>query len=88
MATTLLVPTPRLTFRLRTIPTIDLSQPVFGTGRLDMITRAARCWPAGATAFHLNPGLPTYFIQTPKKVWMIWAGRPGPSQCRADAGSR
>jgi len=40
----------------------------------DMFTRASRCWPAGASAFHLNPGQPTYFIQTPKEVLMIWAG--------------
>jgi len=40
----------------------------------DMFTRSSRCWPAGATAFHLNPGQPTYFIQTPKEVLMIWSG--------------
>jgi hypothetical protein len=39
-----------------------------------MFTRAARCWPTGASAFHLDPGAPTYFIQTPKEVLMIWAG--------------
>jgi hypothetical protein len=39
-----------------------------------MFSRQARCWPAGAAAFRFSPGTPTYFIQTPKMVWMIYAG--------------
>jgi hypothetical protein len=39
-----------------------------------MFSRQARCWPAGAAAFRFSPGTPTYFIQTPKVVWMIYAG--------------
>jgi hypothetical protein len=39
-----------------------------------MFSRQARCWPAGAAAFRFSPGTPTYFIQTPKQVLMIYAG--------------
>ena len=30
-----------------------------------------RCWPPGVPAFHLNPVLPIYFLQTPGEVWML-----------------
>lgn len=31
-----------------------------------------RCWPVGVPAFLLLPATPVYFLQTPKKVTMIW----------------
>ena len=36
-------------------------------------TPKERCWPIGVPAFVLYPVFPTYFIQTPAKVVMIWA---------------
>lgn len=30
-----------------------------------------RCWPPGVPAFHLNPVLPIYFLQTPDEVVML-----------------
>jgi hypothetical protein len=31
-----------------------------------------RCWPVGVPAFLLYPATPVYFLQTPKRVMMIW----------------
>jgi len=36
-------------------------------------TPKERCWPIGVPGFVLYPVFPTYFIQTPKEVVMIWA---------------
>ena len=36
-------------------------------------TPKERCWPIGVPGFVLYPVFPTYFIQTPEKVVMIWA---------------
>jgi hypothetical protein len=36
-------------------------------------TPKERCWPIGVPGFVLYPVFPTYFIQTPKQVVMIWA---------------
>jgi hypothetical protein len=37
-----------------------------------MYAREARCWATGVPAFLLNPGGPTYWLQTPDKIVMIW----------------
>ena len=36
-------------------------------------TPKERCWPIGVPGFVLYPVFPTYFLQTPEKVVMIWA---------------
>jgi hypothetical protein len=36
-------------------------------------TPKERCWPIGVPGFVLYPVFPTYFLQTPKEVVMIWA---------------
>ena len=36
-------------------------------------TPKERCWPIGVPGFVLYAVFPTYFLQTPKKVVMIWA---------------
>jgi hypothetical protein len=36
-------------------------------------TPKERCWPIGVPGFVLYPVFPTYFIQTPKQVTMIWS---------------
>ncbi|HLH93674.1 MAG TPA: hypothetical protein VKW08_01010 [Xanthobacteraceae bacterium] len=37
-----------------------------------MYARESRCWATGVPAFLLNPGGPTYWLQTPDKIAMIW----------------
>ena len=37
-----------------------------------MYAREARCWPTGIPAFLLNPGGPSYWLQTPEKIAIIW----------------
>jgi hypothetical protein len=37
-----------------------------------MYAREARCWPTGVPAFLLNPGGPSYWLQTPEKIAIIW----------------
>jgi hypothetical protein len=37
-----------------------------------MYARESRCWATGVPVYLLNPGGPTYWIQTPEKVTMIW----------------
>jgi hypothetical protein len=37
-----------------------------------MYAREARCWASGVPAYLLNPAQPTFILQTPKKVTMIW----------------
>jgi hypothetical protein len=37
-----------------------------------VFSREARCWPTGVPTYDLNQAQPVYFIQTPKKVTMIW----------------
>jgi hypothetical protein len=37
-----------------------------------MYARESRCWATGVPAFLLNPGGPTYWVQTPEKIVMIW----------------
>jgi len=37
-------------------------------------TRQASCWPVGVPGFLLYPQQPVFFVQTPKKVLMIWQG--------------
>ncbi len=36
-------------------------------------TPKERCWPIGVPGFLLYPVQPVYFVQTPKKIVMIWA---------------
>jgi len=37
-----------------------------------MYSRESRCWATGVPTYLLNPGGPTFFVQTPEKVTMIW----------------
>jgi hypothetical protein len=37
-----------------------------------MYTREARCWATGVPAFLLNPGGPSYWLQTHDKIAIIW----------------
>ena len=37
-----------------------------------MVSREARCWATGVPAYLLNPAQPTFILQTPKKITMIW----------------
>jgi hypothetical protein len=37
-----------------------------------MYARESRCWASGMPVYLLNPAQPTYFLQTPKKITMIW----------------
>jgi len=37
-----------------------------------MYSRESRCWATGVPTFLLNPGGPTFFIQTQDKVMMVW----------------
>jgi hypothetical protein len=37
-----------------------------------MFSREARCWATGVPVYLLNPAQPTFFLQTPEKVVMIW----------------
>jgi hypothetical protein len=37
-----------------------------------MYARESRCWATGVPTYLLNPGGPTYWLQTPEKVTMIW----------------
>jgi hypothetical protein len=41
-------------------------------GGLAMYSRESRCWATGVPTYLLNPGGPTFFVQTPEKVTMIW----------------
>ena len=65
----------------------DLSNPILQPWARDELRKAneralsgraaytpkERCWPIGVPGFVLYPVFPTYFIQTPKEVVMIWA---------------
>ncbi len=37
-----------------------------------MYARESRCWPTGVPTYLLNPGGPTYWVQTPQEIVMIW----------------
>jgi hypothetical protein len=37
-----------------------------------MYARESRCWASGMPVYLLNPAQPTYFLQTPKKLTMVW----------------
>ena len=37
-----------------------------------MYARESRCWATGVPAFLLTPGGPTYWVQTPERITMIW----------------
>ena len=37
-----------------------------------MYAREARCWASGIPVYLLNPAQPTYFLQTPNKITMVW----------------
>jgi hypothetical protein len=37
-----------------------------------MYSREARCWATGVPVYLLNPAQPTFFLQTPEKIVMIW----------------
>src|ERR1700704_5330865 len=37
-----------------------------------MYARESRCWATGVPVYLLNPGGPTFFLQTPQKVTAIW----------------
>ena len=37
-----------------------------------MYAREARCWMTGVPAYLLNPAQPTYILQAPKKITMMW----------------
>jgi len=37
-----------------------------------MYARESRCWASGMPVYLLNPAQPTYFLQTPKKITMVW----------------
>ena len=37
-----------------------------------MYARESRCWATGVPVFLLNPGGPTYWVQTPDRITMIW----------------
>jgi hypothetical protein len=37
-----------------------------------MYARESRCWATGVPAFLLNPGGPSYWLQTPQKIAIIW----------------
>jgi hypothetical protein len=37
-----------------------------------MNARESRCWATGVPVYLLNPGGPTYWLQTPERVTMIW----------------
>lgn len=37
-----------------------------------MYAREARCWASGIPVYLLNPAQPTYFLQTPRKITMVW----------------
>ena len=41
-------------------------------GGFAMYAREARCWASGTPVYLLNPAQPTYFLQTPKKITMVW----------------
>jgi hypothetical protein len=65
----------------------DLSNPILQPWTRDELRKAneralsgraaytpkERCWPIGVPGFVLYPVFPTYFVQTPKEVVMIWA---------------
>jgi hypothetical protein len=37
-----------------------------------MYARESRCWMTGVPTYLLNPAQPTFFLQTPKQITMIW----------------
>jgi len=37
-----------------------------------MYSREARCWATGVPVYLLNPAQPSFFLQTPRKITMIW----------------
>jgi hypothetical protein len=37
-----------------------------------MYSRESRCWHTGVPVYLNNPAQPTFFLQTPKQVTMIW----------------
>ena len=37
-----------------------------------MYARESRCWMTGVPTYLLNPAQPTFFLQTPKEITMIW----------------
>jgi hypothetical protein len=37
-----------------------------------MYARESRCWATGVPTYLLNPAQPTFFLQAPDKVTMIW----------------
>ena len=37
-----------------------------------MYARESRCWATGVPTYLLNPAQPTFFLQTPTKITMIW----------------
>ena len=37
-----------------------------------MYARESRCWMTGVPAYLLNPAQPTFFLQAPKKITMMW----------------
>jgi len=37
-----------------------------------MYARESRCWMTGVPTYDLNPAQPTFFLQTPKEITMIW----------------
>ena len=37
-----------------------------------MYSREARCWATGVPVYLLNPAQPTFFLQTPQKIAVIW----------------
>ena len=37
-----------------------------------MYARESRCWMTGVPTYTLNPAQPTFFLQTPKQITMIW----------------
>jgi hypothetical protein len=41
-------------------------------GGFAMYARESRCWMTGVPTYDLNPAQPTFFLQTPKEITMIW----------------
>jgi hypothetical protein len=37
-----------------------------------MYARESRCWMTGTPVYLLNPAQPTFFLQEPKKITMLW----------------
>ena len=76
----------RATGRQPTFPVADLANPILQPWVREKLkehnervlagkpafTRRANCWPMGVPGFLLYPVQPVYFIQSPKKVVMVW----------------